>query len=117
MSETKYGMQNMKLLETYKRILMMLGACPLDEDASKWKKVAFSIFAFAVFTSQCFAATSSAFFILRFISVNRGDTFYALLQVFGLTFVIYELIVAFILRHKFNRIFVKLSEIYDECKH
>lgn len=96
---------------------MMLGACPLDEDASKWKRIAFSLSAFAIFTNQFFAVTSSVFFILRFISVNREETLYALLQVAGVTYVIYALIVAFILRQKINRIFIKLSEIYDECKH
>lgn len=93
----------------------MLGAYPMDADASGSKKAALSISALTVFTFVCFSAISTVIFIARFISVNLEDTLYALLQIAGLTYVIYAMIVAFILRHRINRIFGQLSEIYDEC--
>lgn len=106
----------MKLLETNKRILIMLGSCLMEESMTPGEKITCLISASLIYLYQSFSAISSAIFILKHVSDSIEDTLYALLQIAGLTYLLYALIVAFIWRHKINRIFVTLSEIYDECE-
>lgn len=94
----------------------MLGSCPMDECTSRGEKIVFIICALTVYALHSSCAVSTTVFILKHVSSNLEDTLYALLQIAGLTYVLYTLIVAFILRHKVNHIFLTQSNIYGECK-
>lgn len=106
----------MKVLGTHKQALMLIGGCPVDKSESSFRKSFFFISSFTIFTYQVLSATSTVFFILQSISVSLEDTVYALLQVAGLIYILYAIIVAFLMRREINRIFSKLTEIYKKCE-
>lgn len=95
---------------------MLLGGIPVDKSESSWKKIVFFAFPFIVVIYYILIGTSTEIFIRRSISVSLKDTVSAFLQVAGIIYILYSIIVAFLIRRKINRIFSKLTKIYEKCE-
>lgn len=103
-------------LETNQLMLMWLYAFPPDENATKWKKVAYSMFTASVIGVNFLCVTSNGFFIAKFVSSNLEEALFALSHVIVFFNSFYQSVVTVILRHKLQEIFKSLSKIYDESK-
>lgn len=106
----------MKPLVTNRRMLTWLCLYPNEETSTNRKKIARIVFSVANFIFVLSFFASSVAYLVEFVSIDLRHSLYALLQIFGGATVLYILVIAFHLRHKFPALRENLSQIYQECK-
>lgn len=104
----------MKPLATNRRVLNWLCICPFDQNTSIWQKALVVASTWFLFTSEISCAVSSVVFFINNVSVALEDSVCAIMQIAGISSVVYTWMVAFILRDGINRILKTLDEIYEE---
>lgn len=103
----------MEPLKTNKLLLMWLSMCAPDKFTSKHIRIAYVGVASTIFALNLFSLISNTFFVIFDITDLRGGLF-TFMTINGYLLMIYILINAFVLRHKINELFEKLSEICCE---
>lgn len=106
----------MKVLESHKQVLKLLGGYPMDEPESNWKQRVFFVFPLFCIILSIFFGMYTMTFIRQYISVNLEIIVSTFLQLIGSIYLLYAIILVFLMRRKINRIFSKLTEIYEKCE-
>lgn len=101
-------------LEMHRLAWTWIGVCPIDENSSKWKKLAIELFTFAVLVAHLSLIIASVMFIMQ---ANYKDSLHALSLITMIVATAYVLAIALIKQHKIVIIFEKLSEIHLKCKY
>lgn len=97
----------------HQQVWTSIGVCPIDENATKWIKLAIKLFTFAVLVSHLSLILASIMFITQ---ANYEDTLHALSLIAMIAATSYVLAIALIKPHKVVVIFEKLSTIHLKCK-
>lgn len=106
----------MRPLELCQRVMMWFCGIPPDEDAAKWKRMAYTAFVSGIIMVHLASVISSAEFIRRNVSVDLEITLLALTCNIGSSTALYQSVATVLLRHKMIEIFNSLSKIFEESK-
>lgn len=107
----------MEPLVSVKELFTWLCIRPVDGTISEWKKTARVPIAIANLAVMVSHFTASLVFFIRFVTTDLPGSLFAFMCCCGDFSIVYILITAFILRHRVNEIFEKLSAIYSACKY
>lgn len=108
-----------KPLEPCQQVLSYISVCSVEENISKWKKLAFKVFPFIIFATNLMSVSGSILFFWRFISTDLEKCLIALYQIAGALGLMYSIIVTFITHSKLLAMIESLEKIYrasDQCK-
>lgn len=103
-------------LATNQLVLTWLYAFPSDKSASKWKRIAYFVFALCVFVVNVSGLIAGASFISKFMSTKLEDALFSLYHTCVSCNAVYQSIAIVILRHKLSAIFKSLEKIYHESE-
>lgn len=107
--------ENMKPLASNQRILTWLCVLPSKENTSKWKKQVYIALVLALIVADLTIFTSSFLYVLKFMSIDLIETSNGFIQCFAAIPMGNAIIVAFIYRHKIQKVFKQLSTFYEKC--
>ena len=106
----------MEPLKTNKLAMMAICMCAPDESLSKRQRLAHKMFALTMSIILAFSITCYTAYICVFISTEFDKSLFTLSSDLILCEMLYSLVMGFVLQHKMQAIYGKLSTIYDECK-
>lgn len=107
----------MNPLSLNRKWLTWLCVYPIENDASRKKKIACVAFALTVILVLTLALIASVVFFLRFVSNDLEGALYALSFIIGFSACLYIVLIAFIKRQKIVLVFSDLAQIYDSSKY
>lgn len=85
------------------------------ETASKWNRLAYTLFACFAFAINVSSAAADAIYFGRFALIDLEDSLMALMQLFGNASMAYVIAMMFGLKYKIQKIFDNLTSIYETC--
>lgn len=106
----------MKPLISIQQMLIWVNVRKSDEFKGKWEEKAIFAFFLIAISFGMIAASASSVFFTKFISIDIEASLAAIYPVNNSLSFIYVLVVAYLMRHKIDDIFDKLSNIYDTRK-
>lgn len=106
----------MNPLATNQRVLTWLCICPFDRDTRIWQKTLCVILTLFLFTFIFSLLVSSIVFFVQNVSIDFESCLYAVFQIAGISGLIDEWSVAFILRKRVHLLFGSLAKIYEESE-
>lgn len=106
----------MKPLLTNQKVLMWLCIYPVNENASKFVKLARVAFTFLVIITELFGLIASVVFFMKFFSVDLEKSLYTIFQIVALISNLYMFVVLCGYRYKIIDVFKHLTEIYNASK-
>lgn len=104
------------MLNVLKRVMMWLCILPPDESSSKRMKIAYVFFGALVFSSLFIIQFSYYAFFLKFISIDKVESFYVLFCGIGSSGTVYVFVIAYHKRDKITALFEKISKIHESSK-
>lgn len=102
--------------KTTKWTMTWLCMCPTTKSWNKRKKLIRAVLTLTIIALILCMLVAHLVYFLKFMSVNLGDSLFALMNVIAISDILYGMIVEFFLRHQIGAIFKKLSMIYKASK-
>lgn len=106
----------MKPLETNQRVLRWFCILPSHEPASKWQKIVYITLTPTTIIAMVSIVTASAFFLLKYISIDLEMALYALFQISTCGSLLYACVVVFYSKHRIPIVFDHLADIYHSSE-